>query len=110
MRGPRAEPAQGVARSCSGDCSIAHMWRRLFVLAALAALAAYFFRRRVPVALPAPAVDPADELRRKLDETRAAEPVDPDGGDSPVADLDARRREVHERARAAVDEMRDSTE
>jgi len=27
-----------------------------------------------------------------------------------VADLDARRREVHDRARAAVDEMRDSTE
>jgi len=86
------------------------MWRRLFVLAGLAALAAYFFRRRVPAPSPAPAVDPADELRRKLDDARASELVDDDGGDSPVADLDARRRDVHERARAAVDEMHDSTE
>jgi hypothetical protein len=85
------------------------MWRRLFVLAGLAALAAYFFRRRVPAPSPAPAVDPADELRRTLDEARASELVD-DGGDSPVADLDARRRDVHERARATVDEMHDSTE
>jgi hypothetical protein len=82
------------------------MWRRLFVLAALAALAAYFFRRRVPAAPFVEVSDPADELRRKLDETRAAALVDEDGGDSPVADLDARRREVHDRARAAVDEMR----
>ena len=84
------------------------MLRRLFVLAGLVALAAYFFRRRVPAPSPAPAVDPADALRRKLDETRAAELVEDD--DSPVADLDARRREVHERARATVDEMHDSTE
>lgn len=84
------------------------MWRRLFLLVGLAALAAYFFRRRVPAPSPAPAVDPADELRRKLDEARASE-VD-DGGDSPFANLDARRRDVHERARAAVDEMHDSTE
>ena len=110
MRGPRAKPAQGVARSFGRHCSIGRMWRRLFVLAGLASLAAYFFRRRVPAAAPAVMPDPADELRRKLDEARAADLVDEPGGESPVTDLEARRREVHDRARAAVDEMQGPAE
>jgi hypothetical protein len=83
------------------------MWRRLLIVTGLAALAAYLMRRRSPAAAPSLEADPAEELRRKLDEVRAAEADDE--GESPVADLDARRREVHERARAAVDEMESTT-
>jgi hypothetical protein len=83
------------------------MFRRLLVLTGLVALVAYLLRRRpVPAAAVEPDVDPAEELRRKLDETRArAEPEAAELGD----DLDARRRDVHDRARASADEMRGST-
>ena len=75
------------------------------MLTGLAALVAYFLRRRpVPAAGVEHDVDPAEELRRKLDETRARAEPEPELGD----DLDARRREVHERARASADEMRGS--
>jgi hypothetical protein len=82
-------------------------------LAGLAGGAAVYraFRRQPPVAEP----DPADELKTKLAEARAAgdgrdefeageTPVDeaPD----PDPDVDARRRSVHERARTAIDEMK----
>jgi hypothetical protein len=84
------------------------MFRRLLVLTGLVALAAYLLRRRPVRAVGVqPDVDPAEELRRKLDETRArAEPEpEPELSD----DLDARRREVHDRARASADEMRGSS-
>jgi hypothetical protein len=83
------------------------MFRRLLVLTGLVALAAYLLRRRpVPTATAEPDVDPAEELRRKLDETRVrAEPEAVELSD----DLEARRREVHERAKASADEMRGST-
>ena len=45
--------------------------------------------------------DPAAELKAKLAESRAEEA---EAGEE--ADPDARRRAVHERGRAAVDEMR----
>jgi hypothetical protein len=76
--------------------------RRFLTWAAGAAggLAAYraVARRK---ALPEPVAgeaDPAQELRAKLSEAREAEtaPEEPD----------ARRRGVHEQARAAIDEMR----
>ena len=79
--------------------------------AAGAGVAVYRSLRRSPV----PAEDPrADELRRKLDESRtiveereefeAAEtPVDEVTGPAEVED---RRKAVHERGRAAADEMR----
>jgi hypothetical protein len=58
----------------------------------------------------APQEDPAAELRRKLAATRETEPVvaeeEPLAEATPPADADARRREVHEEARAAIDEMR----
>jgi hypothetical protein len=66
--------------------------------------------RRAPV--PAPVTrepDPADALRAKLAETKAAqvEPEpEPASPGQPDDDPDARRRAVHERGRAAVDEMR----
>ena len=82
------------------------MWRRLLVMTGLAALIAYAFtRRRTPVASE-PAVDPAEELRRKLDETRAKAEPETESMPALSDDLDERRRQVHERARAARDEMR----
>lgn len=57
----------------------------------------------------APAPDPADELRRKLAESRedvAGEPA-PDAREASVAD---RRADVHEQGRAALDEMNSSDE
>jgi hypothetical protein len=79
--------------------------------AALGAVAARVWRRK-GAGLDS---DPrADELRKRLDESRsvvaerdefeAAEtPVDEV---EPVADLDARRQELHDRARTAAEEMR----
>ena len=56
-----------------------------------------------------PAPDPADELKRKLAESRSEEEpasaAEPEA-DQPAAELDERRREVHERARASIEQMR----
>jgi hypothetical protein len=73
-------------------------------------LAAFFLRRKqAPVAH----ADPAAELRRKLATAReqdAAPAPDSASADEPAAplDADARRREVHDQARQAIDEMRSS--
>jgi hypothetical protein len=59
--------------------------------------------------------DPADDLRRKLDESRALDaereefelgetPVDQ--AEAPAESLEERRRRVHERAQAVAEEMR----
>jgi hypothetical protein len=66
-----------------------------------------WFRRGSP---PEPAADPAEELRRKLEESRVdepapAEPPAPEP-EAPEAGLDERRRAVHDRGRAAIDAMR----
>ncbi len=47
-----------------------------------------------------PEYSPADELKAKLAESRAAE-------EEPVleTDLEARRRDVHDRARGAIDDL-----
>jgi hypothetical protein len=117
----------------SRHCSIGLVKRRLFWLLALAGVAWLYLkrggRRPEPVHHVPPASDPADELRRKLDETKdretplthlaepepadvlgvtQPEPVEPS---APVVseELDARRREIHERARAAADEMHDTS-
>jgi hypothetical protein len=97
--------------------------RRPFALAsaALAALGLYravASRRRRPVPLPAPeGPDPrAEELRRKLAESRsiveereefeAAEtPVD---RAEPATEVDERRRAVHERGRGTARKMRET--
>jgi hypothetical protein len=68
-------------------------------------LAALFLRRRR--AVPAPVEDPAEELRQKLAASREAETTEPvDDVPPAAASAEDRRREVHEQARAAIDEMR----
>jgi hypothetical protein len=60
-------------------------------------------RRRKP---PEPAADPAEELRRKLEESRTDEAPSPEPPGSEEPALDERRRAVHDRGRASIDEMR----
>lgn len=50
--------------------------------------------------------DPADELRRKLADSRSDEEMSPP--EPPEATVEERRGDVHEQGRAALDEMRDS--
>jgi len=106
------------------------MRRRFLWLVALAGVVWLYLRRGgrrpQPVVQIPPVADPAEELRRKLEETKEregapsqpaepsadagteAEPLEPS---APVVseELEARRREVHERARSAADEMRRSS-
>jgi len=118
----------------SGHCSIGPLMRKRFVwLVALAGLVWLYLRRGVrrpqPVVQIPPAGDPAAELRRKLEETKKRgegpadhlaapepetqsepEPAPPEPSARVVSEeLDAKRRELHERARSAADEMRRSS-
>ena len=74
----------------------------------MGALTVWRWLRRKPE--PAPTPDPADVLRAKLEESRAL--VDErdafEDGETPVdqADPEARRRSVHEQARARLDELK----
>ena len=63
-------------------------------------------RRAVPPPVVADTDSLAEELRAKLAESRVAteEPVAEEPEPEP-ADLDTRRRDVHERARQALDEL-----
>lgn len=82
----------------------------LLVSAGIAALARKLRRRATGTTAPAapPATDttadPADELRRKLAETRS----DEEGADEPLpeASVEDRRAEVHAEGRTALDDMR----
>ncbi|HLY94196.1 MAG TPA: hypothetical protein VKP14_05070 [Gaiellaceae bacterium] len=78
--------------------------KRLFgwLAGAVGAGAAYRALRRKPETT----VSPADELRAKLAETREAEAEPEPGPAAEPLDPDARRREVHEAGRAAIDELR----
>jgi hypothetical protein len=80
--------------------------RRSFAWLTCAVGIAWIFRRlrRRP---EAEATDPAEELRRKLDEARGEEPAVAEPELNPTAPLDGRRRAVHDRGRAAIDEMRE---
>jgi len=81
---------------------------------ALAAYRAFMRRRKAAAPAPEPEPDPrAAELRARLAEARAAgdDREEFEAGETPVdqavaLEPDARRREVHEQGRAAIDEMR----
>lgn len=73
------------------------MKRLLAVLAGIVGVRALLRRRR-----PAAEGPPVEELRAKLAEAKVEEP-EPE----PVDDVDARRADVHERARRALDELGD---
>jgi hypothetical protein len=78
-------------------------------------LLALLRRRRRPAVAPEPALDPAAELRAKLDEARAVDD-DRDEFDAaegqpleeaePPRSIEERRRAIHEQAQQALDEMR----
>ncbi|HEX3687126.1 MAG TPA: hypothetical protein VHU60_06050 [Gaiellaceae bacterium] len=82
--------------------------------AAGAAIAAYRKLRPAPAPQPSPVPtdDPrAEELRRKLEESRTVAEEQHEEAASPEtpvdeADVESRRAAVHERARSAADEMR----
>ena len=86
--------------------------RRLWIgLAGIGALAALVRRRRASVEADAPS--PADELKQKLAEAReaAADRETFEGAETPVdqvePSVDERRREVHDAARAVIDDRPD---
>ena len=93
-------------------------WAAGAVVTAAAALRA--LRRRTPVPAGVPEPDPrAQELRRKLEESRAlVEERDEfesgettvDVAEPPSPDPRERRREVHEQGRAAAEQMRAASE
>jgi predicted secreted protein len=79
---------------------------------ALGSAAVYRVLKRQPAPLDADPVgpDPAEELKAKLAEARAAgdDRAEFEAGETPVdevPDVDARRQSVHEQARTAIDEM-----
>jgi hypothetical protein len=78
------------------------MKRVLALLIGGLGLGAYFRRRRRRNAEPE--FSPADELKAKLAESRAGEQEE---AEEPVleADLEARRRDVHDRARGSIDDL-----
>jgi hypothetical protein len=107
-----------MARQEGGQCSIGLVRARTAWLAGAAGAAIAAWKKyRQPAAAPAPAEDPrAEELRAKLEESRAvAEEPEFDSAETTVdeaepVDVSDRRSAVHERGRAAADEMRRSSE
>lgn len=91
--------------------------RRLFGwmagLVSIAALARVLARRRRhekrAADQQAVAQDPADELRRKLSESReAAGATEPAGPPEPTETLEERRSRVHAKAQEAIEAMQDA--
>jgi hypothetical protein len=87
--------------------------RRLLAWLGLATGALALWRWRLRRRTPAEPTegDPAEELRRKLAESRSEEPVPVAAAPSspepeePQPSLEERRRAVHDRGRRAIDEM-----
>jgi hypothetical protein len=77
----------------------------------IAALARLLHRRRhaAEPAVETPAADPAEELRRALDEQRDVEPepVAAPAADEPEPSPDERRADVHARGESAIARMRE---
>jgi len=96
-------------------CTIGRVRRLLkwiIVTIGIAALAHWFKRRGAETETTAPSVptadDPAEELRRKLAESRDDESDEPP--ETPEATVEERRADVHEQGWAALDEMKPSDE
>ena len=83
--------------------------RRLYawLVGGAAGVAAYRLlrRRRSVAAEPAEPDQRAEELRAKLAETKDSSP-EPEPQPEAPADVESRRKDVHEAARTAIDEMR----
>jgi hypothetical protein len=73
------------------------------LLAALAGILGIAWLRNRSKPAPVPQPDPAEELRAKLAQSREPEP-EPEVPEAP-ADVAERRQDVHDRARAAIDEL-----
>jgi hypothetical protein len=81
--------------------------RWTIVTVGIAALVRWLRGRRAERARHAPgeaAGDPADELRRKLAESRSTDDLEATST-SPVETVEERRADVHEQARATLSEM-----
>lgn len=98
----------------SGECSIGRVKPRLALLVGGLAVAGGAVFRVVRGRRRASGPDPAEELRRKLDESRSIveEREEFEAAETPVDRVEPqaaeRRRAVHEQARATIDEMRRS--
>jgi hypothetical protein len=106
---------RGSNRAADG-CTIERVRRLLkwiIVPVGIAALVRWFKRRGAETESTAPSVpaadDPAEELRRKLAESRDADESD-EPAEAPEATVEERRADVHEQGRAALDEMKPSDE
>ncbi len=109
-----------MARQEGGQCSIGPVKARTAWLAgaAGAAIAAWKRFRHTPEPESEAAEDPrAEELRQKLEESRAVVEEQHEEAASPETPVDEadvsvedRRSAIHDRARAAADEMRGSSE
>lgn len=90
--------------------------RWLVVTLGIAALVRWFRRRdETPAQLEAPAApagleDPAEELRRKLAESRTMDEGTPATEPAPESSVDQRRADVHAQGRAALADMTPSDE
>jgi len=83
----------------------------LLVTLGIAALVRRLKRRgghTEPAPVAAPTDDPADELRRRLAESRSTEGEN--APTPPEATVEERRADVHDHGRAALDDMRSSGE
>jgi hypothetical protein len=103
LRGGRRDGRDEKRRQCSNERSrIGIVKRLLALLLGGLGLRALFRSRPAPVSGP----DPADELRAKLAEKREPEPeVAPEPEPAPEG-VDARRADVHARARQALDDLK----
>src|SRR5438067_13940150 len=101
-----------MTRQEGGQCSIGLVRARTAWLGAIGVAGAAVVRalRRRPAALPPPPDPRADELRQRLDESRglAGEREEFESAETPLdeAEVDDRRRAVHERGRTAAEQMR----
>ena len=90
------------------------MRRRKLLIGGGIAVAAGAAYRKLRRKKPPPEPDPAAELRRKLDESRATmeERDEFEAGEVPVDQaepgIDERRHDVHRRAQESIDEMKDT--